>query len=275
MKQTWRVPIGQAHKGMIYHDFDKTPHLIGGGTTRYGKTNLIKSILTTLILNNPQHLKLHLIDLKAGVEFSRFENLRQVSGRVATSPHETYQLLHNVLNHLDAKKTHFRNNHYSNIVDTNIKTRHFIIIDEAGDLVPETFMSKEEKKLHQECQWMLAHLARIGGAFGFRVLFFSQYTTSDVLPRQIKQNADAKIAFKMQNDYSSEVVLGEGFTQAADLPKIPGRAIFKDGPDIYELQVPLITDDKMNKLLKGEFISESQPEANGNTQFDLEIRNLD
>ena len=135
-------------------------------------------------------------------------------------------------------------------------------------------MDPKEKKMHQECQWMLAHLARIGGAFGFRVLFFSQYTTSDVLPRQIKQNADAKIAFKMQNDYASEVVLGEGFTQAADLPKLPGRAIFKDGPDIYELQVPLITDNQMFKILKGEFTDEFESTADGDIEQHLEIRNL-
>lgn len=201
--------------------------------------------------------------------------MRQVSNRVATNVVETYRLLRNVINILEEKQTYFRHNNYSNIVDTNIKERHFIIIDEAGDLVPESFMDREEKKIHQECQWMLAHLARIAGAFGFRVLFFSQYTTSDVLPRQIKQNADAKIAFKMQNDYASEVVLGEGNTQAADLPKIPGRAIFKDGPDIYELQVPLITDAQMLELLEGEFINDVESETVGDSQLDLEIRNID
>lgn len=268
---TWEVPIGKTHKGLIKHDFDKSPHLAGGGTTRYGKTNLIKSIITSLLVQNPNHINLYLIDLKAGVEFGQFESLQQVHA-VATNPQDTHRLLSLVLAKLAVTQDFFRKNHYNNIVHTDIKDRHFIIIDEAGDLVPESFMDKGEKDLHKECQWMLSHLARIGGAFGFRVLFFSQYTTSDVLPRQIKQNCDAKIAFRMQNDYASEVVLGEGFTDAAHLPKIPGRAIFKSGADIYEVQVPLIRDETMNKLLEG---FRRERKENEHSEQSIEIRDID
>lgn len=246
----WKVPIGQTYKEMIYHDFDQTPHLVGGGTTRYGKTNLIKVIITSLILNNPDNVEFYLIDLKAGVEFYRYRTLRQVK-MVATNVMETFDLLEVVTNKLEAQKEYYRDNMWSNVIDTPIKKRTFIIIDEAGDLVPEKFMTKDIRNIHAACQSMLSHIARIGGAFGFRELFFSQYTTADVLPRQIKQNCDAKICFKLQNDYSSEVVLGEGNTQASALPKIKGRAIFKDGADIHELQVPLITDEKMSELLAG------------------------
>src|SRR5690625_3526989 len=245
---TWKVPVGITYKETVYHNFENTPHLVGGGTTRYGKTNLIKSLMTSLILNNPENAKFYLIDLKAGVEFYKYRNLRQVKG-VATDVYETHDLLTDVLLQLESTQYSFREKGYSNITETPIKKRTFIIIDEAGDLVPERFMPKKDKDMYAECQWMLAHIARIGGAFGFRELLFSQYTTADVLPRQIKQNCDAKISFKLQNAYSSEVVLGEGNTQAADLPKIKGRAIFKDGADLYELQVPLITDEVMEELL--------------------------
>lgn len=248
-KKKWEIPIGKTYKDTVKHDFDITPHLIGGGTTRYGKTNLVKSIMTSLILHNPEDVVFYLIDLKAGVEFYRYRNLPQVR-RVATNIEETFELLEEAMGYLESQKEYYRDNNWSNVLDTPIKRRTFIIIDEAGDLAPEKFMSKKEKEMHGYCQWMLAHIARIGGAFGFRELFFSQYTTSDVLPRQIKQNCDAKICFKIQNDYSSEVVLGEGNTQAADLPKVKGRAIFKDGADLYELQVPLITDEVMQRLLE-------------------------
>lgn len=248
----WKVPIGKTYKELITLDFDSTPHMVGGGTTRYGKTNLMKVIITSLILNNPDDVEFHLIDLKAGVEFYKYRNLKQVRS-VATNVNEAYTLLHGVMTILDGEKAFYRDNGWSNILDSPLKKRRFVIIDEAGDLVPEKFMSKDEKDLHAECQWMLSHIARIGGAFGFRELFFSQYTTADVLPRQIKQNCDAKISFKLQNGYSSEVVLGEGNTQAADLEKVKGRAIFKDGASMHELQVPLITDSKMEKFLQDHY----------------------
>lgn len=250
----WKVPIGKTYKELISHDFDSTPHMVGGGTTRYGKTNLMKVIITSLILNHPDDVEFYLIDLKAGVEFYRYRNLKQVHS-VATNVYEAYLLMQEVMMILEGEKAFYRDNGWSNIVESPLKKRRFVIIDEAGDLVPEKFMDKEEKNMHAECQWMLSHIARIGGAFGFRELFFSQYTTSDVLPRQIKQNSDAKISFKLQNGYSSEVVLGEGNTQAADLEKVKGRAIFKDGASMYELQVPLITDSQMEKLLQDYYVT--------------------
>lgn len=274
----WRVPIGKTYKELITHDFDVTPHMVGGGTTRYGKTNLIKVIITSLILGHPDDVEFYLIDLKAGVEFYRYKNLKQVKA-VATDVNEVHAMLTDVMAKLDADKSYFRDHGYSNVVDTPIKKRTFIIVDEAGDLVPEKFMSKSERNMYAECQWMLAHIARIGGAFGYRELFFSQYTTADVLPRQIKQNADAKICFKLQNGYSSEVVLGEGNTQAADLDKIKGRAIYKDGANIYELQVPLITDRQMESLLNEYYVRKDNNDINGKTDeyFDelIDIRDFD
>lgn len=275
----WNVPIGKTYKELITHDFDSTPHLVGGGTTRYGKTNLMKVVITSLIANHPDDVEIYLIDLKAGVEFYRYRNLKQVQS-VATNVNETYKLLNEVMLKLEVEKSYYRDNGWSNVVESPIKKRTFVIIDEAGDLVPESFMDKKEKDMHKECQWMLSHVARIGGAFGFRELFFSQYTTADVLPRQIKQNADAKIAFKMQNGYSSEVVLGEGNTQASDLEKIPGRAMYKDGANMHKLQVPRITDKQVEKLLENYYITKrkdvTQNEAtgNGNIGNTIEFRNI-
>ncbi|MEC5422143.1 FtsK/SpoIIIE domain-containing protein [Virgibacillus sp. C22-A2] len=275
----WKVPIGKTYKELIMHDFDSTPHLVGGGTTRYGKTNLVKGIITSLIINHPEDVELYLIDLKSGVEFYRYRNLKQVQ-MVATNVAETYDLLTEVMLKLEVEKGYYRDNGWSNVIESPIKKRTFVIIDEAGDLVPESFMDKDEKDMHKECQWMLSHIARIGGAFGFRELFFSQYTTADVLPRQIKQNCDAKISFKLQNGYSSEVVLGEGNTQAADLEKIPGRAMFKDGATMHKLQVPRIYDKQMEKLLQDHYVTKrkditDEQQADGDTNELIQIRDID
>jgi len=268
-----KVLIGKSITHAVHHDFDRTPHLIGGGTTRYGKTNLIKSILTSLVLTRPNHTRIHLIDLKAGVEFLRYRTLNQVQN-IATSTQETYALLKNVMSQLEHQKQFFQSRHYTNITETSIPDRTYIIVDEAGDLVPESFMSKQEKQICRECQWMLAQIARIGGAFGFRLLFFSQYNTADVLPRQIKQNADAKICFKIQNKYASEVILGEGNTQAAKLPKIPGRAIYMDGIDMHTVQVPKITDKQMFNLLKKEMFEDERPPNEDIGEF-IQFRDID
>ncbi|MEC3463087.1 FtsK/SpoIIIE domain-containing protein, partial [Bacillus thuringiensis] len=78
-KGEWQVPMGQSLEKLIYHDFDKTPHMVLGGLTRMGKTVFMKVLLTTLIEANPENAHVYLIDLKEkGLEFSEFSGLKQV-----------------------------------------------------------------------------------------------------------------------------------------------------------------------------------------------------
>lgn len=255
------VIIGKTYKEMVYLDFDKTPHMIGGGTTRYGKTNLTKVIMTDLIRKYGEDVELYLFDLKKGVEFGRYENLKQVKG-LAIDITEAVKLCDVILEDLAERMMYFKTMHWNNVIDSPVKKRTFVIVDEAGELVPESFMSEGEKKKHKKCQAALSHVARIGGGFGFRELFFSQYTTADVLPRQIKQNANAKICFRIASGYASEVMLDKGNTDAAHLKNIPGRAIFIDGPNKCELQVPLITDNQMEKVLGNWYVTDRKDVTN-------------
>lgn len=248
MKFKMKVTIGKTFKEIVVLDFDKTPHMVGGGTTRYGKTNLTKVIMTDLIRKYGEDVEFYLFDLKKGVEFGRYEHLEQVKG-LATDVDEAVELCTKMVEDLDKRMIYFKTMKWNNIVDSPMKKRTFVIVDEAGELVPESFMSKSQKDKHHKCQAALSHMARIGGGFGFRELFFSQYTTSDVLPRQIKQNANAKICFRIASGYASEVILDKGNTDAAHLKNIPGRAVFIDGPNKCELQVPLITDKQMEDVL--------------------------
>ncbi|ASV70188.1 MULTISPECIES: hypothetical protein [Cytobacillus] len=44
LTQKWEAPIGKNHDGTLYHDFNKYPHMLVGGVTRFGKTVFIKEI---------------------------------------------------------------------------------------------------------------------------------------------------------------------------------------------------------------------------------------
>lgn len=52
----------------------------------------------------------------------------------------------------------------------------------------------------------------------------------------------------MQNDASSISVLGNG--RATDLPDIPGRAIWKSGPSMTEVQTPLMDPSEVEETFK-------------------------
>ncbi|MGY3715354.1 FtsK/SpoIIIE domain-containing protein [Sutcliffiella cohnii] len=236
----WHVPMGMHFKGILWHDFSLNPHMIIGGATGYGKTVIMKSIMTYLIENNPDDIKMFIIDLKGGLEFKKYEKLEQVI-KVAGTPEEAWQILNLVEQLLLGRFALFAKNGWTNINDCPLQERLFIFVDEAAQLIPQN----KGDKLKVESQDQLERVAALGRAVGVHLVFGTQYPTSDALPKFVKQNSDTRVGFRLADSYASEVVLGKGNTQCSKLPyKHPGRCIYK-ADDTFELQVPYITDTEM------------------------------
>ncbi|EZP77653.1 cell division protein FtsK [Parageobacillus genomosp. 1] len=245
-QEGWVVPLGKNEKGWHFHDFDKTPHMTNSGTARFGKTVFLKVMMTYLIEHHPEDVEFFIIDMKGGLEFERYRYLRQVID-VASDPFEALEVLEKVKSLLEQKMTEFKQNHWTNVVHSPYKKRLFIIVDEAAQLVPEPHMNKTMKNILSYCQNVLSEVARIGGALGFRLVFCTQYPTADTLPRQIKQNADIKISFRLPTGYASQVAIDD--YGAEKLPSaFPGRAIIKTH-EMKIVQTPLIDDEEMMKRL--------------------------
>lgn len=128
---------------------------------------------------------------------------------------------------------YFEENKLNNIVNTNIKRRTFLIVDEGGQL---------DKSLHRD----LEKIAQQGGAVGYRLIFATQYATGDVFPRQVKQNSDAKIAFRLPTETASRVAIDES---GAEQIKYPGRAIYRTH-EKQLIQVPFIDDKDIEEKLR-------------------------
>lgn len=259
IKDEWVIPLGKSVRGMIWHNFDHIPHMTIAGTTRFGKTVLLRVIMTYLIECHPEDVEFYIIDLKGGLEFSKYESIKQVKA-VASNLEESHALLTYLTNQYPKKKrrekyglleqeyVEYRKQGISNIVETPNPKRKFLIVDEGAQLAPDKFMNEYEKKMLTECQSKLSRLASVGGALGYRLLFATQYPTSDTMPRQIKQNADAKITFRLPSGYASGVAIDS--TGAEKLPSnIKGRALFKTH-ELREMQVPFLTHKEMWKLLE-------------------------
>ncbi|MEK4872803.1 FtsK/SpoIIIE domain-containing protein [Niallia sp. FSL W8-1348] len=246
-RKGWVVPIGMSLRGIIWHNFDHTPHMTAAGTTRFGKTVFLRMMMTYLIEHHQNDVEFYVIDLKGGLEFSRYQVLQQVK-EVASDIYEASVLLSKLQSMFAKDYEFFRKNNYSNVVDTKIKKRRFIIVDEAAQLAPDKFHSKQEKQLLSYCQGVLSEIARVAGALGYRLIYATQYPTADTMPRQIKQNADAKISFRLPSGYASKVAIDD--VGAEELPSnIKGRAIFKTH-ELRELQAPFISHEEMWKRLE-------------------------
>ncbi|MFJ8119690.1 FtsK/SpoIIIE domain-containing protein [Bacillus mycoides] len=245
-EHTWRVMVGKALDKYVYHDFEKTPHMCVSGMTRFGKTVFLKNVMTGLILQQSQYVNFFIIDLKEGLEFSPYKELSQVV-EVAENPEQALEMLTKVREKMVKQIEVMKKAYFTNIIDTSIKERCFIIVDEGANLCPTQGLLKKQRDVLFLCQEMLSEIARIGGGLGFRLIFCTQYPTSDTLPRQIKQNADAKLGFRLPTAVASQVALDEPGLEG--LPSLPGRALFKTDRT-EEIQVPYLKDTDMWKLLK-------------------------
>jgi DNA segregation ATPase FtsK/SpoIIIE, S-DNA-T family len=254
----WVVPLGVNEKGWHFHDFDKTPHCTIAGTTRFGKTVMLKNMMTYLIEHHPDDVQFLILDMKGGLEFGRYRQLQQVI-EVASDPFEAYEALREVQQFMAQRMIEFHEKRWSNIVHTPLKDRLFVIVDEGAQLTPEKHMDKIMKGTLEACQHILGEIARIGGALGVRLIFCTQYPTSDTLPRQIKQNADLKITFRLPAGYASMVAIDD--YGAEKLPSdIKGRAIIKTH-EITTVQAPFIDDQEMMKRLGGYQVAKPRKEV--------------
>ena len=265
-KGKWLVPVGQSLERIIYHDFDETPHMAVGGLIRMGKTVFLKNLFASLSLANPNHAHFYLIDLKEeGLEFSEYKKLQQVE-RIAETSEQAHAMLLKVMEKMQERGKYMKERGVKNIVHTKERDRYFIVVDEGAVLAPAKGLPRAHNKMLEECQYMLSHIARVGGALGFRIVFCTQYPTGDTLPRVVKQMANAKLGFRLPTRTASEVVIDQSGLE--QLPSIPGRAIYMK-ENFTELQVPYIDDKVMWKHLKEyEVEKHEHPESHENQPSD-------
>jgi len=251
----WEIPLGETRYGFIHHDMERG-HITIAGATRKGKTVLIKLIITALINNQPDNAKLTLIDLKGGLAFTRFKNAKQVE-TVATNLDEALLALQSVKKEMEQVKGWFDKNGCEDIKEAGIDIRHFIIVDEAAQVSLQILTGKEEKEKARKCEEALSEIARIGAGLGYRLIYCSQYPTADVMNKQIKQNCDTVITYKLRDAVASRVVLDES---GAEKLALAGRAIYKTPDGVQQVQTPFINNDQIEELIRPHIVIKSRKE---------------
>lgn len=221
---SWHAPLGLTLKGQLVHDFETGPHILLGGATDMGKSTILNVIITTLLHNHADDVEFTLIDLKGGLEFGVYENCKQVK-HFATNVEEAHEALTNVQLEMSRTFEQLRRTGKKNVKRAGIKKRHFVIIDESAELASEGEADKEVKKLKVACEGLIKDIARRGRASGVRLLYCTQYPTTETVSSQVKRNLITRICLPVDTATASNVVLDESGAEA--LPLIQGRAIYK------------------------------------------------
>lgn len=242
---SWSVPIGYTRQGdAICHDFDKSKHLIIAGATGYGKSAILKLIVTTLIDQQPENVELSLIDLKGGASFHRFRNCKQVK-YYSREPEQAEDVLQSIQSDMNESFEKVVDNGFEDVKEAGIKKRHFIIIDEAADLSD-----------YEDAMDIITDIARRGRSAGYYLIFCTQYPTAQVIPSQTKRNIIARLCYVVDTDTASRVVLDEG--GADKLPDIAGRGIYKNNVKRYIVQSPFITNETIYQRIKPYIVEEKE-----------------
>lgn len=222
--KSWCVALGKGLGKEIIHNFEKNPHMLIGGATDMGKSNLLNLIIVTLILNHADDVEFTLIDLKGGLEFAPYECIKQTK-YFATNIKEAYIALNNVVVDMEETFQELRKKGKKNVQQLGITKRHFVIIDEAAELSSNGEQDKDEKVLKVHCENLIKDIARRGRASGIRMIYSTQYPTTETVSSQVKRNLLTRISLAVDTSTASQVVLDE--SGAEKLPLIKGRAIYK------------------------------------------------
>ncbi len=254
--------VGMSRSKVIRSSLIEHPHLLIAGQSGGGKSTFTRQLITTLYLND-KAAQFTIIDLKGSVESQFFEELDRVNVPqtmedaiyqlqcVSTSIEYRLKLLKangckDILEYFNVPYEKRISVSVGNSLSSNEMSRHVIVVDEAAEM----FLAGEGRTTLniQNAKSILSKIARQGRAIGIHLVIATQRPDARALDSQIKANLTGVLCFQMANDSSSILVLGNG--RATDLPSIPGRAIWKMGMEMHEVQTPLLTQEVTLDLLR-------------------------
>ena len=251
--------VGKTRAREIYGNINEVPHLLIAGETGGGKSTFLRQFLTKLYLNNPS-FTFFLVDLKGGLEFQIFEGLKRV--QVVSSMKTAMHRLQALSEELDLRMKLIKACGAKDLTSLKLKLaqgkdksedatkamsldRKIVVIDEAAEL----FLAGNDAEPSEvkAVKFAVSRLARLGRAVGVHLIVATQRPDVKSLDPQVKANLPGILCFQVTNLPSSMTILNNG--RALDLPKIPGRAIWKCGAEMVEIQTPFLDEKDVEKML--------------------------
>lgn len=251
--------IGAARSRCIIGNLCETPHLLVAGQTGGGKSTFLRQLITTLYLKN-ESMAFVLIDLKGGLEFQLFEDLPRINvlPGISQAINELKRVEQQMLSRMDLlKKNKVKDiDAFNKAMSKAEKSKRsqnpvkrlgrlLLIVDEATEI----FLTGSHATATevQKSRRILSQIARQGRAVGVHLVIATQRPDTRSLDPQVKANLTGVLCFPMANAASSMTVLGNG--RATELPAITGRAIWKSGIEMVEVQTPYLSSEDAERFL--------------------------
>lgn len=255
--KTQRLPmiLGKDAEGRpVCEDLARMPHLLVGGATSMGKSVLVNSLLSGLLLRfSPEDLKLIIVDPKL-VEFKSFEDIPHLLLPIVNDSADASQALKWAV--AETKRRYLLMQKYSakNIEGYNEKLKVWdaqegeecpekipyivIIIDELAELM---LTSKKD------VESSITRLTQLARAAGIHLIMATQRPSADVVTGLIKSNCPSRASLRVASATDSRIILD---CQGAEQLLGKGDMFFTNtGPiGVRRMQSAFISDEEIEKI---------------------------
>jgi hypothetical protein len=232
---------------MLYLNLEDDPHVLVGGKSKSGKSNLINGMIATIVqTHSPAEVRLVMIDQKGGVEFTHWKDAPHLLWNVGKTVEDVKPLLSRVVNVMrkrlelleKARKKDFLS--YNRTAEKKLP-RIIVFLDEMNTLINLGTLTTE---IHD----LIMLITSQGRAAGVHLVAATQYPSVEVVPGRVKANMGVRISFYMPSRAASQVILDSD--DASHLPNVKGRAIVDNGGhENTKVQAPRILESDIEHVV--------------------------
>ncbi|WP_390605561.1 FtsK/SpoIIIE domain-containing protein [Dorea longicatena] len=195
-------------------NIENPPHIMLGGETGSGKSNLLKLLAYQSVIKGAIVI---IIDMKGGLDYQGFwrEKCSVITERKEVADmleqiEEERKIRNKLLYSVGAKAIA----EYNEIVKNEKKLKRIVLVfDEVAELLDKTGISKEEREEYSKREKMLDTLARLGRACGIHLILCTQRPSADIIPGEVRSNLGIRICGRADSILSNMVLKNYGASE--------------------------------------------------------------